>query len=74
MAGEDGYVVLVTSEPIKGLPSHRVYGIYETAEDAWSALGRDLGIQTSKDVKREGFLGMGVLPLRKAETLQGESP
>jgi hypothetical protein len=64
----NGYVAIITSEPIPGVPSHRLYGPYETREAALNAL-RDEDITT-----KWGFSSTGVLPLRPVDTLKDERP
>jgi hypothetical protein len=73
---EGPYVAIVTSEPIIGIPSNRIYGPYDTSGEAWSAL-LGAGITTQRDGKTglaSGWSGAGVLPLRDVETIVKERP
>lgn len=66
MTGDTGYIVILESEPIKGVPSLRVYGTWETRDEALTALH---AIPTLG-----GFSNSGVLPLRQPNQLKNESP
>jgi hypothetical protein len=62
----NGYAVIVISEPIRGFPSHRIYGPFpdrDTATEEGKAL-----------LRRQPDLSAVVLPIRPTDTLANESP
>ncbi len=70
------YVAIVTSEPILGIPSNRIYGPYTTQDEAWQALV-DAHIIYRAGAAQSlcgGWSSAGVLPLRPAEGLKRETP
>lgn len=74
MTGDNCYVVIVSDEPVPGVPSLRIYGFFPTARDGWETLARDLnylpgGIGTDGEPTT---LKCGVLPLRRVQTLREE--
>lgn len=76
MTGDRGYLAFVISEPIKGIPSHRIYGTYATSDLAWAAL-EEAGVIVRAGIAQklgDGWAGGGVLPMRDPATLKNERP
>ena len=57
-----GYAAIVWDEPIEGVKSHRLYGLFLNSDAAWEAL---------KELKPS--LGRGVLPIRARDELLEEN-
>lgn len=72
----NGYVAMVESEPIIGIPSRRLYGPFERSDAAWNALA-EAGVIVRVGAGQSlgaGWSGAGVLPLRPIDTLKDERP
>lgn len=73
----NGYVAIVESEPIIGIPSRRLYGPFTTMDGAWVGLEQANVIHRGVDGQNRlvgGWSSAGVLPLRPIETLKDERP
>lgn len=72
----NGYIAIVESEPIIGIPSRRMYGPFETSDEAWAALDNAGVIIRVGAVQNlgPGWSGAGVLPIRPVNTLLDERP
>lgn len=67
------YAVMVTSEPLPGLPSHRIYGPFESYDKGRLAL-MHAGIITPAGGLTPGWAGAGVVLFREVESLVKERP
>lgn len=72
MSGQE-YVAVVTSEPITGLPSNRIYGPFKSYDDGRLALMHASVITAEGDLA-PGWASCSVQLLRPTETLDKERP